>query len=129
MSCELKGRLMEKTSARPVNMAGLVQLMTRTQATPREAIHDARRMVAELCHLLGSRYSDKILQGPGAELSPRLRQTLARLLAGDSEKQIARSLGVSQHTVHVYVKRLYLHYKVSSRGELLSRFVSNRRAY
>ena len=58
-------------------------------------------------------------------LSPRLRQTLERLLAGDSEKQIARHLGLSPHTVHVYVKALYRGFGVSSRGELLARFVAS----
>ncbi len=56
-------------------------------------------------------------------LSRRLRQTLERLLAGDSEKQVAAHLHLSPHTVHVYVKALYRRYDASSRGELLSRFV------
>lgn len=56
-------------------------------------------------------------------LSPRLRQTLARLLAGDSEKQVARHLQLSKNTVHVYVKALYRHFDVNSRGELLAKFV------
>jgi DNA-binding NarL/FixJ family response regulator len=56
-------------------------------------------------------------------LSPRLRQTLDGLLDGESEKQIALRLAVSRHTVHVYVKMLYRCFGVSSRGELLSRFV------
>ena len=54
-------------------------------------------------------------------MSPRQRQTLRRLLAGDSEKQVAINLGVSRHTVHVYVKALYRHFEVASRGELLAR--------
>jgi DNA-binding NarL/FixJ family response regulator len=57
-------------------------------------------------------------------LSPRLQQTLARLLAGDSEKQVARHLALSKNTVHVYVKALYRHYNVNSRAELLAKFVS-----
>ncbi|HZZ41624.1 MAG TPA: helix-turn-helix transcriptional regulator [Tepidisphaeraceae bacterium] len=57
-------------------------------------------------------------------MAPRIRETLRHLLIGDSEKQIANKLGISQHTVHVYVKRLYRHYDVNSRGELLARFVS-----
>jgi DNA-binding NarL/FixJ family response regulator len=112
-----------KNSARLGNMTSMVRLMERMEGNPREAIEHQRRMVAKLCRLLGSRYSGKIYQGLGAELSPRLRQTLGRLLAGDSEKQIARHLGVSPHTVHVYVKNLYRHYNVCSRGELLARFV------
>jgi len=56
-------------------------------------------------------------------LSPRMRQTLERLLAGDSEKEIATRFGRSRHTVHVYVKKLYQRFAVSSRGELLTLFV------
>lgn len=53
-------------------------------------------------------------------LSPRLRQTLERLLAGDSEKQIAHRLGLSRPTVHEYVTALYRRFGVHSRGELLA---------
>jgi DNA-binding CsgD family transcriptional regulator len=52
-----------------------------------------------------------------------MKQTLQRLLIGDSEKQIAAHLGVSRHTVHVYVKALYKGFGVSSRGELLALFI------
>jgi DNA-binding NarL/FixJ family response regulator len=57
-------------------------------------------------------------------LSPRLRQTLEHLLRGDGEKQIAAKLGLSQHTIHVYVKSLHKHYSVCSRSELLARFIA-----
>jgi DNA-binding CsgD family transcriptional regulator len=56
-----------------------------------------------------------------AELSPRQEQTLRHLLNGDSEKQVARKLQLSQHTVHVYVKALYRRFGVSSRAELLAK--------
>jgi DNA-binding CsgD family transcriptional regulator len=54
-------------------------------------------------------------------LSPRLRQTLACLVEGNSEKQVAAELGVSPTTVHQYVTALYRHFGVRSRGELLAR--------
>ena len=57
---------------------------------------------------------------PSADLPPRLRQTLAALVAGDSEKQVARRLGISPHTVHNYVKALHQRFGVNSRGELLA---------
>jgi DNA-binding CsgD family transcriptional regulator len=57
------------------------------------------------------------------DLSPRLRQTLQCLLAGDSVKQAARKLDLSVHTVNEYVKALHRHYAVASRGELLARFL------
>jgi DNA-binding CsgD family transcriptional regulator len=95
-------------------------------------------MVADLCRLLGSQLNGEaqasqprpiapIFPPPddGQSLSPRVQQTLTRMLVGDSEKQIAIQLGVSRHTVHCYVKSLYRRFKVSSRGELLARFIDS----
>jgi DNA-binding CsgD family transcriptional regulator len=53
-------------------------------------------------------------------LSPRVRQTLACLLEGDSEKQVAGRLGVRQATAHQYVTALYRHFKVTSRAQLMA---------
>jgi DNA-binding CsgD family transcriptional regulator len=61
-------------------------------------------------------------------LTARQQQTLQALLTGQSEKQIALMLGRSQHTVHTYVKSIYKAYGVSSRAELLARFLSNKNA-
>jgi DNA-binding CsgD family transcriptional regulator len=55
--------------------------------------------------------------------SPRHRQTLHRLMEGDSEKQVARYLGISQHTVHVYIKHIFRTFSVSSRGELMAQIL------
>jgi DNA-binding CsgD family transcriptional regulator len=57
-------------------------------------------------------------------LSPRLRQVLLMLLAGDSRKQVANKLGISEHTVIDYVKALHRHFDVSSRGELLAKWAA-----
>jgi DNA-binding CsgD family transcriptional regulator len=57
-------------------------------------------------------------------LSVRERQTLDRLLAGDQEKEIAKHLGLSPNTVHIYVKGVYRKFGVVSRGELLARFIA-----
>ena len=56
-----------------------------------------------------------------AELPPRLRRTLACLIEGASEKQAARRLGLSQHTVHEYVGELYRRLGVATRAELIVR--------
>lgn len=53
-------------------------------------------------------------------LSPRLRQTLACLLEGDSEKQVAARLSLSHATIHQYVTALYRHFGVSSRAQLVT---------
>jgi DNA-binding CsgD family transcriptional regulator len=56
-------------------------------------------------------------------LSRRLRQTLACLVEGDSEKQVAARLGVSHATAHQYVTALYRRLGVNSRGQLLAHVV------
>jgi DNA-binding NarL/FixJ family response regulator len=66
--------------------------------------------------------------GSARPLPPRLRRTLERLLLGESEKQVARALGISQHTVHEYVCGLYRHFSVNSRAELLARCFQGERA-
>ncbi len=58
-----------------------------------------------------------------AGLTPRLRETLEFLLNGDTERQVAMKLSLSVHTVHDYVKALYLHFGVSSRTELLAKWM------
>lgn len=55
------------------------------------------------------------------DLPPRLRDTLAALAEGLSEKQVAARLGISAHTVHEYTKALYRRFGVQSRAELLAR--------
>lgn len=66
---------------------------------------------------------------PGADavsqLSPRQRETLDILLCGHSEKQIAAKLSRSVHTVHTHVKAIYRAFDVSTRAELLSKFVAS----
>ena len=59
----------------------------------------------------------------GMAVSPRQRQVLDYLLAGHSEKQIAEKLRLSRNTVHHHVKALHRHFGVSSRSELLARWV------
>jgi DNA-binding CsgD family transcriptional regulator len=56
-------------------------------------------------------------------LSPRERQVLWKLLSGRGEKQIAGEMRLSQNTVHHYVKAIYRRLRVSSRAELLARWM------
>jgi DNA-binding CsgD family transcriptional regulator len=60
---------------------------------------------------------------PAAALSPRLREVLDCLLDGDSEKAVATKLGLRPASVHDHVKRLYAHFEVNSRAELLAYFL------
>jgi DNA-binding CsgD family transcriptional regulator len=58
-----------------------------------------------------------------ANLSPRSRQVLRCLLDGDGDKQVAGRLAISPLTVNVHTKAIYKHFGVSSRAELLARWV------
>jgi DNA-binding CsgD family transcriptional regulator len=76
----------------------------------------------ELGPLLGTALA--VAGEPGwSALPPRWRQALDCLLDGDSEKQAALRLGISRTTLHDYVRGLYRHFGVSSRGELLAFFL------
>jgi DNA-binding CsgD family transcriptional regulator len=65
---------------------------------------------------------------PISNLSPRLREALGALLGGDSEQQMAARLGLTHDTAHQYVKAIYRGLGVNTRGELMAKFISRRRA-
>jgi DNA-binding CsgD family transcriptional regulator len=64
---------------------------------------------------------------PVEPLPRRLQQTLACLLEGDSEKQVAARLGLSHATVHQYVTALYRRFGVQSRAQLMSYVIQRTR--
>jgi DNA-binding NarL/FixJ family response regulator len=68
--------------------------------------------------------SDLPAKEKALKLSPRQRQVLSFLLSGDSLKEVAQKLALSEHTVGDYVKQIYKHFAVSSRAELSALFVS-----
>lgn len=85
-----------------------------------------QRRLARYVHLLllralVSRAADPSGSSDLGDLSPRLRQTLDLIVAGDAIKHIAMKLGISQHTVNDYVKTLYKRASVSSRTELANK--------
>jgi DNA-binding CsgD family transcriptional regulator len=57
-------------------------------------------------------------------LTVRQEQCLQELLSGHGEKEIAARLALSRHTVHVHIKAIYREFGVTSRGELLARFLT-----
>jgi DNA-binding NarL/FixJ family response regulator len=75
----------------------------------------------ELAPLLGKQLVLPEAEAETEQLPFRLQQVLSGLLQGDGEKQIARRLGISRHTVNRHVQRLYRWFEVHSRGELMYR--------
>ena len=61
---------------------------------------------------------------PDPALAPRVRDTLEGLMTGASDKEIARRLGISQHTVHQYVKTLLKAYAVDNRVQLVANLLA-----
>ena len=125
-------RRARKSSERLGDMAAMARLIQRLPDGTAASVEGKRRLVADLCRLVGERVNGPgggrrgiatANGGPTPPLTPRMEQTLQRLLSGDSEKQIAAKLRISPNTVHVYVKSLYRQFDVCSRGELLARFV------
>lgn len=106
--------------------------LVRSSAAIHGSVEDRRRTVAELCKLLGHqltgspRPTSPLPTAPPPKtfadaLPPRRRAVLESLLRGKSEKEVARELGISAHTVHVHVKAIYKSAAVSSRAELLAK--------
>jgi DNA-binding CsgD family transcriptional regulator len=62
----------------------------------------------------------------GLNLTAAQRRVFDLLLEGLPEKQIARKLKISQHTVHNHVRKIYVAARVGSRPELLAQFVSQK---
>src|SRR6185312_12549580 len=68
------------------------------------------------------------LLSSGLGLSPRECGIVRFVFDGDSEKRIAERLGLSPHTVHTYLWRIYRKLQVQSREELLVRVFAEFRA-
>lgn len=60
-------------------------------------------------------------------LSPREREVLTLLLAGNARKEVASKLNLSAHTVTDHLKVIYKKFGVRSRAELLARFINGNR--
>ncbi|MGO9831764.1 MAG: helix-turn-helix domain-containing protein [Myxococcaceae bacterium] len=58
-------------------------------------------------------------------LTAREREVLDCLLTGASEKEVAAALAISPQTVHAHVKSLYRGYGVSSRPQLMAKFLGD----
>ena len=61
-------------------------------------------------------------------LSPRERQVTQGVLEDLKESAIARRLGISRHTVHTHIERIYHKLTVSSRVQLVVRVVAEYRS-
>jgi DNA-binding CsgD family transcriptional regulator len=91
-------------------------------AREKEAVREAHAVLGPLVGGPLARFADP---SPAA-LPPRVRQVLRCLLDGDSDKQVAARLGIGPYTVNQYVKHVFAHFGVTTRAELLARWVRRR---
>jgi DNA-binding NarL/FixJ family response regulator len=94
----------ERSTGRIGDPAAMLSVIKKSQAAVPPKVAVNRLIIANWCQLLLPRPFGASMRH---DLTPRMRQTLRRLLVGDQEKEIARRLNLSQNTVHVYVKALY----------------------
>jgi DNA-binding CsgD family transcriptional regulator len=76
----------------------------------------------QLTPMLGRVLAGQEEPAPSA-LPQRSRAVLRCVLEGDGDKQIARRLNISPHTVNDHLKKIYQHFGVESRSELLARWI------
>lgn len=81
------------------------------------------RVLAAIHETLGQRVLESRGQRLREQLPQSVRQTFSLLLGGETEKEIARITRRSPNTIHDHVKRIYQHFQVGSRAQLLARFV------
>jgi DNA-binding CsgD family transcriptional regulator len=106
-------------------MIGPLRAISERDFSPRET-RLLNFFAEELGPLIGRALVSATELGPET-LSPRLRQTLACLLEGESEKQIAARLSLSFATTHQYVTTLYRVFGVCSRGQLMAHVLKRMR--
>jgi DNA-binding CsgD family transcriptional regulator len=60
-------------------------------------------------------------------LTPREEEVLQLILAGQSNREIAGTLSISESTVKTHVRNIFSKYDVGSRAELISTLLKNQR--
>jgi DNA-binding CsgD family transcriptional regulator len=89
----------------------------------RSGFLDAQRNLLHLIHSESLLHTLSTSFAADVELSPRERETLAILMTGAPQKEIAVRLGISRHTAHDYIKIVYRKLGVTSRAELMARMI------
>jgi len=97
-----------------------VHIIVLTRSSRRRAFDQREVRLVALLHAELGRLLRRPRRDPDVGLAPQLRRTLECLAAGLSEREVAARLGMSPHTVHDHVKRLYRRFQAHSRAQLLA---------
>lgn len=95
-----------------------------------DVVNSAHRDIASFLSLEEESTQDRALPidqngFQSAELTQAQDRVVRLLVAGSSEKDVARLLDLSPHTVHAHVKEIYRIKRVHSRAELLALYLGN----
>ena len=96
---------------------GLYRQLGAPDFSPRESLI-VHIILSEIPWLHYQRFTD---QDKVTRLYPRHRTVLNLLGDGWNRKKIAQHMGISENTVHGYVKEIFKHFGVHSQSELLAR--------
>lgn len=107
-------------SSQALPVRGGAHLIVLTRPARKRPFDELDRRIIALFHAELGRLWLRSDADDDAELPPQLQRTLELLLDGLSEPEIVARLGLSPHTVHDHVKRLYRHFRVNSRAQLLA---------
>jgi len=97
-----------------------VHIIVLTRSSRRRAFNQREVRLVSLFHAELGRLLRQRQRHPDVGLAPQLRRTLECLASGLSEREVALQLGMSPHTVHDHVKRLYRRFQAHSRAQLLA---------
>lgn len=124
-------RLPAQIRARLAKLTGSVEervlsssVLTKTLGASAVRVEIQREMRMDRWSLLVREIDeDHLRRALRAKLSPRQTEVLDFLLTGQSEKEIAASLGLTVHTIHGYVKDVFRLLRVHSRHELMALWI------
>ncbi|HWE02676.1 MAG TPA: LuxR C-terminal-related transcriptional regulator [Tepidisphaeraceae bacterium] len=109
-------------SVLPMPEIGIAHGFGGDRPRPRDPMGRREIVCAALIHQELQHRWERLLAQPASvekSLPPRLAELLVHMRGADSEKQIATKMGLSIHTVHNHVRRLYARFHVSGRSELM----------
>jgi len=89
-------------------------------------VHSALKFLWEPADGARVETSHPVGRGPRVALTQRQHDALQHLLDGRNERDAARAIGMSVHTLHTHVKAIYRKFHVSSRAELMAMVLRSR---
>ncbi|MCP3804485.1 response regulator transcription factor [Allokutzneria sp. A3M-2-11 16] len=100
-------------------------------SAPLRTVVEAVQRVARGQRFLATDFGVPAPVGPGGgneELSPREAEVLSHIANGRTHDQIARTMGISRHTVDTYVKRVRKKLSLGNKAELTRAAISSQLA-